>query len=73
INLKFSSKKIQVSYLIIRPIQADFNPLSDHYISIDNIRFAGHRGTGIGIRRDLPEKFIENTISAFNYACKNVI
>ena len=42
-----------VNYLIIRPSKGDFNPLSDHYVSIDNIRFAGHRGTGIGIRHDL--------------------
>nr|XP_027201546.1 glycerophosphocholine phosphodiesterase GPCPD1-like isoform X2 [Dermatophagoides pteronyssinus] len=63
--------EIEVNYLIIRPSKGDFNPLSDHYVSIDNIRFAGHRGTGIGIRHDLPEKYIENTISAFNYACKN--
>ncbi|KAH9517301.1 Glycerophosphocholine phosphodiesterase gpcpd1, variant 2 [Dermatophagoides farinae] len=63
--------EIEVNYLIIRPTGDDFNPLSDHYISIDDIQVAGHRGTGTGIRYDLPEKFIENTISAFNYACKN--
>ncbi|CAG2102440.1 unnamed protein product [Medioppia subpectinata] len=60
-----------VNYLVIRPISG-FDADADQTINIKSGAMMGHRGTGVGRRTDLKENILENTIAAFNYACRHV-
>ncbi|CAG2162886.1 unnamed protein product [Oppiella nova] len=61
---------INVDYLVIRPIRG-FDADADHTIEIKPGAMMGHRGTGVGRRTDLKENILENTVEAFNYACRH--
>ncbi|CAG2109149.1 unnamed protein product [Medioppia subpectinata] len=61
---------INVNYLVIRPISG-FDADADQTIDIKSGAMMGHRGTGVGRRTDLKENILENTIAAFNYACRH--
>ncbi|CAG2115177.1 unnamed protein product [Medioppia subpectinata] len=61
---------INVNYLVIRPISG-FDADADQTIDIKSGAMMGHRGTGSGRRTDLKENILENTIEAFNYACRH--
>jgi len=77
VDTDFSPKgMLRAEYLLVKPLPpsfAAFQEVSSATKTADfsGMGWAGHRGTGIGLRTDLSPELFENTLDAYNYACRN--
>lgn len=64
--------QLQIEYLVVtNPDAYGMKSPRPEWLFEKSRLDAGHRGSGAGRRRDLPEELLENTIASFNYAHRN--